>query len=215
METIYTGHSGQKLFIYNYDNFIYLRWTQGTELSRPVLLCNDYSSGFSSTIFNNCIHFCYLNLHGDLILKNVMNANILYRLSSENLPDYNKPLLLSAFEQLILLYFITNPLDNTFRLHIHFPLSEKEIPISIPSFPTLPNIHFLPLTDMLILSFQMNPVTYYCLNSNEEFYPLCFIPEKELENIKKQYETLMNTALQYKNEASKWYHKYYTQLKKK
>ena len=250
METIYTGNSGQKLFIYNYDNFIYLRWTRGTELSRTVLLCNDYSSGFSSTVFNNCIHFSYLNLHRDLILKNVMSADILYRLPSENLPDYNTPLLLSAFEQLILLYFITNPLDNTFRLHIHLPLAKKEIPITIPPFPTLPIIHFLPLTDKLILSFQTNPVTYYCLNSDEEFYPLCFIPEQEyllvksenelsrtetsrlkkqqvqlqeilkqkeavIENIRMQYETLMNTALQYKNEASKWYNKYYDQLKKK
>ena len=43
METIYTGSSGQKIIIYTDANFIFLRTATGADISRSILLSNDYN----------------------------------------------------------------------------------------------------------------------------------------------------------------------------
>ena len=250
METIYTGSSGQKLFLYNSENFIYLRTSSGMDISRPILLCSDYSSGLSSVIFHDSIHFLYQNLHGDLIIRNILDSNILYRLSADKSPDYAAPLLLTFRDRLLLFYFVKNPLDETYLLKLIFPLETVEIDFTSPAFPSLPKVQFLQLNDLLIFSCKL-PSEYYIYQMNENFEcsGVQFIAEtafeslkndfenkyaKELtnyqkkltvlnkkieekenliDNIRSQYDELMNTALRYKEEAAKWYHKFYSRKK--
>lgn len=250
METIYTGSSGQKLFLYNSENFIYLRTSSGMDISRPILLCSDYSSGLSSVIFHDSIHFLYQNLHGDLIIRNILDSNILYRLSADKSPDYAAPLLLTFRDRLLLFYFVKNPLDETYLLKLTFPLEMAETDFISPVFPTLPKVQYLHLSDLLIFSCKL-PSEYYIyqLNENFECSGVQFVAETALEalkddlrnkftteltdyqeavtvlnkkieekenliaSIQSQYNELMNTALRYKEEAAKWYHKFYSRKK--
>ena len=237
METIYTDNLGQKLFLYNSGSFIYLRKTAGIDISRPILLCNDYATGLYSTIFQNSIYFVYQNLQGDLILRNVMEPNILYQLSSEESPDYVNPILLCFCDILVLLYYVNNPLDNSYLLRMCCPLTGKEIATDIPSFSDIPQCQTIHFEDKLLFSFTANGITtFYCLNSVLQFsYIQLFtspdlqklidtntLPHKEqsekyehkikeqetiISSIKLQYDDLMNTAIQYREEAKKWYNK--------
>ena len=248
MEIIYTGKSGQKLFLYNSDNFIYLRSATGAEISRAILLCNDYADGLSSVIYNDSIHFVYQNLHGNLILRSIMDSNILYQLSSQESPDYKNPKLITYSNHLLLLYFITNPLDNTYQMRLCFPLEKKDIPVAIPAFTILPIIHSFLCNNGLFLFCKSDEEHYYEIDENNILNPVHIISnslldefdakeiqhhlllQKEqeqnnilkrkiaeqdaiIESIKQQYEDLMNTALQYREEAAKWHNKYYSKNK--
>lgn len=247
METIYTGNLGQKLFLYNSESFIYLRTSSGMDISRPILLCSDYSSGLSSVIFHDSIHFLYQNLQGDLIIRNILDSNILYRLPADKSPDYAAPLLLTFRDRLLLFYFVKNPLDETYLLKLTFPLEMTETNFSSPAFPALPKVQYLHLDDSLIFSCKL-PAKYYIYQMDKDFTcsEVQFIAKTALESIKNdfenkfakeltdyheklavfnkkieekeklidsissQYDELMNTALRYKEEAAKWYHKFYS-----
>jgi len=248
MEVIYTGKSGQKLFLYNSDSFIYLRSATGAEISRAILLCNDYADGLSSVIYNDSIHFVYQNLHGNLILRSIMDSNILYQLSSQESPDYKNPRLINYSNHLLLLYFINNPLDNTYQMRMCFPLEKKEISAAIPAFATLPIVHSFFCNDGLFLFCKSDEEYYYEIDEHnilnpvhiinhsvlaefdakETQYHMLYQKEQEqnqilkrkiaeqdtiIESIKQQYDELMNTALQYREEAAKWYNKYYSKNK--
>lgn len=250
METIYTGTLGQKLFLYSSENSIYLRTSSGMDISRPVLLCSDYSTGLSSVIFHDSIHFLYQNLQGDLIIRNILDSNILYRLSADKSPDYAAPLLLTFRDRLLLFYFVKNPLDETYLLKIIFPLEMTEITFASPAFPSLPKVQYLQLNDLLVFSCRLTSEYYiYQMNKNFECLEMQFISEtalkslkddfenkyakelvdyqekltvlnkkieekeKLIDSIRSQYEELMNTALRYKEEAAKWYHKFYSKKK--
>lgn len=250
METIYTGNSGQKLFLYSSENFIYLRTSTGMDISRPILLCSDYTGGLSSVIFHDSIHFLYQNLHGDLIIRNILDSNILYRMSADKSPDYAAPLLLTFKDKLLLLYFVKNPLDETYLLKIIFPFEMTKPEFSSPPFPALPQLQCLNLNDTLIIScrlpeecciYQLNQdfnctdvqfLTSESLKSLQNDYKNQYLQEysnyrESLDILKKtieekdilidkislQYDELMNTALRYKEEAAKWYHKFCTKKK--
>ena len=241
METIYTGNLGQKLFLYNSDNFIYLRTSSGMDISKPILLCSDYSGGLSSVIYKDSIYFLYQNLHKDLVLRNIMDSNIKFSLSADNSPEFTAPLLLSFADRLLILYFVKNPLDKTYHLKLIFPVEKTEPDFSFPSFSALPKVQYLYLNDSLIFTCLLPEKSrIYQINNHFELSGVQILTEdalestrmdyekkltafqeqltimsnkihekdKLIESIRTQYDSLMNTALQYKEEASKWYHKF-------
>lgn len=227
METIYTGPLGQKLFLYSDNNFLYLRSCIGTDISRPILLCDDYSNSLSGSIFQDSVHFSYQNIHGDLIVRNILDPHILFRLSAKESPDYASPVLLILQNKLLLLYFIQNPLDETYLLRALYPLEETEITWNPIRFSKLPSLQFIHEKDFLIMLCQNeNSSVFYKITNHSEpvIVPLLTsldikkqinhaLQEKNniIENIRQQYEELRNTAIQYRDEASKWYNKYYSQ----
>ncbi len=227
METIYTGNLGQKLFLYTSDNFIYLRSAIGADISRPILLGSDYRDGLSSTVFQDSIHFTYINFHGDLHIRNILDSQILFRLSSEDSPDYTSPHLITFQDKLLLFYFIKNPLNESYLLRAVYPLEEAQVNWSPILFSTFPHIEFLNLGNNLIMACQEdNHASFYRISVNCSYESVQILSvsdikaqteallqpkDKLIENIKIQYEELRNTAIAYKDEATKWYNKYSSQ----
>ena len=224
METIYTGPDGQKLFLYTDANFIFLRTVTGCEISRPTLLGNDYETDFSSTIFQETVYFTYKNIHGDLIMRNILTSAILFRLPAEDSPGYYSPRLFVFGDKLYLFYFVINPLNNSYLLQATCPFEQTSLSWSPLVFSKLPGIQFIDSgNNMILVCNEKDAVSFYKIDKFNNCEKVTFISYNEIQKqtnellaqkdsqiayIKRQYDELMNTATSYRDEAAKWYNRY-------
>lgn len=227
METIYTGTLGQKLFLYTNNNCIYLRSAIGEDVSRPILLGTDYKGSLSSIVFHDSIHFSYINSQGDVLVRNILDSKIIFRLSCESSPDYISTHLHIFQDNLLLFYFIRNPLNESFLLHAVFPCKDSFPNWTPIPFLTLPQLTCITSASRLFLICTGNgKLSVFRINKDLSHEPVQFMTasdirrqnetllqpkDKLIESMKSQYEELRNTAIAYRNEANKWYRKYNSQ----
>ena len=215
MGNIYSLSVNKNVIIYTYDSFIIMRTIQANSVTNGILLSNDYSSGFSSTIHNSTIYYLYQNKQGSLIIKSIIDARNLYSKVSGQELAMLEPSLISFKNYLLLFFVIENPIDNLFYLKISLPLEENKHIICQEKFVVCPKIKLVHTPSLLFIIVQTPEEVYiYCLDgtltltqykSNEAVKLM--LEEKELliTQISNQYNELMNVATQYKEEAKKWY----------
>lgn len=215
MGNIYSLSVNKNVIIYTYDSFIIMRTIQANSVTNGILLSNDYSSGFSSTIHNSTIYYLYLNKQGSLIIKSIIDARNLYSKASDQELTMLEPSLISFKNYLLLFFVIENPIDNLFYLKISLPLEENKHIVCNEKFVVRPKIKLVHTPSLLFIIVQTSKEVYiYCLDStltltqykSSEAVKL-MLEEKELliTQISTQYNELMNVATQYKEEAKKWY----------
>lgn len=215
MGNIYSLSVNKNVIIYTYDSFIIMRTIQANSVTNGILLSNDYSSGFSSTIHNSTIYYLYQNKQGSLIIKSIIDARNLYSKASGQELAMLEPSLISFKNYLLLFFVIENPIDNLFYLKISLPLEENKHIVCNEKFVVCPKIKLVHTPSLLFIIVQTPEEVYiYCLDStltltqykSSEAVKL-MLEEKELliTQISNQYNELMNVATQYKEEAKKWY----------
>lgn len=215
MGNIYSLSVNKNVIIYTYDSFIIMRTIQANSVTNGILLSNDYSSGFSSTIHNSTIYYLYQNKQGSLIIKSIIDARNLYSKVSGQELAMLEPSLISFKNYLLLFFVIENPIDNLFYLKISLPLEENKHIVCNEKFVVCPKIKLVHTPSLLFIIVQTPEEVYiYCLDStltltqykSNEAVKL-MLEEKELliTQISNQYNELMNVATQYKEEAKKWY----------
>ena len=215
MGNIYSLSVNKNVIIYTYDSFIIMRTIQANSVTNGILLSNDYSSGFSSTIHNSTIYYLYQNKQGSLIIKSIIDARNLYSKVSGQELAILEPSLISFKNYLLLFFVIENPIDNLFYLKISLPLEENKHIVCNEKFVVCPKIKLVHTPSLLFIIVQTPEEVYiYCLDStltltqykSSEAVKL-MLEEKELliTQISNQYNELMNVATQYKEEAKKWY----------
>ncbi len=215
MGNIYSLSVNKNVIIYTYDSFIIMRTIQANSVTNGILLSNDYSSGFSSTIHNSTIYYLYQNKQGSLIIKSIIDARNLYSKASDQELTMLEPSLISFKNYLLLFFVIENPIDNLFYLKISLPLEENKHIVCNEKFVVCPKIKLVHTPSLLFIIVQTPEEVYiYCLDStltltqykSSEAVKL-MLEEKELliTQISNQYNELMNVATQYKEEAKKWY----------
>lgn len=215
MGNIYSLSVNKNVIIYTYDSFIIMRTIQANSITNGILLSNDYSSGFSSTIHNSTIYYLYQNKQGSLIIKSIIDARNLYSKVSGQELAMLEPSLISFKNYLLLFFVIENPIDNLFYLKISLPLEENKHIVCNEKFVVCPKIKLVHTPSLLFIIVQTPEEVYiYCLDStltltqykSSEAVKL-MLEEKELliTQISNQYNELMNVATQYKEEAKKWY----------
>lgn len=249
MGTIFSISSDKNLLLYSSGSSICLRTSSGLEITRPLILCNDFSSSLSSAVYHDIIYFVYQNTEGDLIFRNVLDNTILFRLYAKDALHYFSPLLILQEEKLMLLFLVENPLSGEYILKYTFPLDTPNTTHNIDTFPTLPQIQWICPGASLLLVCNDYEKNYFYLKKEGIFQPIILKTTKELEienhqkenkiekieqelaaistmltqkeqelfekiktieSAKQQYDNLMNTAYRYKEEAEKWYTKYYS-----
>ncbi|MCM1050164.1 MAG: hypothetical protein NC433_17260 [Clostridiales bacterium] len=166
MGNVYAVDTHKNLIIYSTGNYICLRTSVGENLTRPIILCNDYASDLSDIVYNNTIYYAYQNTNQDIILRSVIERDDLYKISSRNTPDCFYPQIVAIQNTLILFYFVKNPVDNSYRLKTLFPLQPEQkfiLPESIFSpnaepdalgeavFSSLPILRILPVGTALFI----------------------------------------------------------------
>lgn len=215
MGNIYSLSVNKNVIIYTYDSFIIMRTIQANSVTNGILLSNDYSSGFSSTIHNSTIYYLYQNKQGSLVIKSIIDARNLYSKVSGQELAMLEPSLISFKNYLLLFFVIENPIDNLFYLKISLPLEENKHIVCNEKFVVCPKIKLVHTPSLLFIIVQTPEEVYiYCLDStltltqykSNEAVKL-MLEEKELliTQISNQYNELMNVATQYKEEAKKWY----------
>lgn len=215
MGNIYSLSVNKNVIIYTYDNFIIMRTIQANSVTNGILLSNDYSSGFSSTIHNSTIYYLYQNKQGSLIIKSIIDARNLYSKVSGQELSMLEPSLISFKNYLLLFFVIENPIDNLFYLKISLPLEENKHIICQEKFVVCPKIKLVHTPSLLFIIVQTPEEVYiYCLDntltltqykSNEAVKVMLEAKEQLITHITTQYNELMNVATQYKEEAKKWY----------
>lgn len=166
MGNVYAVDAQKNLIIYSTGNYICLRTSIGENLTRPIILCNDYASDLSDIVYNNTIYYVYQNTNQDIILRSVIERDDLYKISSRNTPDCFYPQIAAIQKTLILFYFVKNPVDNSYCLKTLLPLQAEQkfiLPGSLFSsntestvlgegiFATLPSLRILPVGEMLLI----------------------------------------------------------------
>lgn len=232
MGNLYSIDSERSLFLYPYHQFVYLRNLSGEQIGKPTVLCSDYSADLSSTIHKNTLYFAYQNTRGDLLVRSILDPVSFFRISAFEANDCSHPVLFSLGEELLLVYIIKNPLNLEYSLKCVFPFNEEKVGTVPESFSEIPE--FSAQTDpagMLLWIRDHSRKLLFFISPDLSLTPLePAAPLKErirklqseaeaqtaqnaalehtIREISEQYEQLMDTARQYRDEAKKWYDSY-------
>lgn len=150
MANIYALDTERNLLLYHSGNNIFLGTSNGRAFTRAVSLCNDYAGELSDVIYNGTVYFSYQNSNHDIILRNITDTEPVFQILQQDIPDCFSPKLLVFQDTLLLLYFIKNPLNDTYLLKSIFP-----------EHPT----HKLPISAI----FQNKPTIYSTFSNNRMF----------------------------------------------
>lgn len=238
MGNIYLLDNERQMILYESNNYICLRTINHSNLGRPIILCSNYKKCLSSSIINNMLYYSYINLDNDIIVKNIIDTEILYHLQCKDSFVVHNPFIISHKEKLLLTYILKNPLDLSYSIKAIYPLENKSAFELDYSYSDIPNIKCLNTAYSLIYQISSSisdsePTFIEIKNDNtvkqltsknistkisdnsSDFNYKEEVTNKDLiiSNIKSQYNELMNTALEYKNEAKKWYDKYMDLIK--
>lgn len=232
MGSIYSIDSERSLFIYPYHQAIYLRILSGERIGKPSLLCSDYATDLSGVLHKNALYFAYQNTQGELLVKNISDPGFLFRISSLEADSCSHPVLFQSGQELLLVYITENPFRMEYSLKCASPLnSQKGCTISesfseIPAFTgqsvstglllwinvhsrkllffLTPELSLIPLEPALPLKERIHKLQAELEDQKDQKASL----EHTIRDISGQYEQLMDTARQYRNDAKKWYDKY-------
>lgn len=141
MEIIYTTEQNRKLFFYTYEAQLYLRAMQGERVARPLLLCNNYQSGLSSTLYNGALYYCYLNQDRSLLVRSLAEPTVLFRLDGTDTVSYEAPHLVVFAGRLLLFYIEKN--QNSYSLKSHTLFAEAKPEVLPDCFFNIPKLQLL------------------------------------------------------------------------
>lgn len=189
MGNVYAVDAEQNLILYTTGNYICLRTSVRENLTRPIILCDDYASDLSDLVYHNTIYYAYQNTNRDIILRSVIEQNDLYKISSRSTPDCFYPQVAAIRKLLILFYFVKNPVDNSYCLKTTFPLQPEQkllLPGDLFSteaassvsgeavFCSLPALHVLPVGGELIVHLSHDTEEFvFSINESLQCDKLC------------------------------------------
>lgn len=223
MANVYTAGKDRRLIIYSISRYIFLRTAYADGIERPIILAADYFDGLTEVIWNDTIYYAYQNQNKDIIVRNVLDTNIVYQTRCNENPDMHCPCLAVCNGKLVLFYMVTNPVTENMGLKCVLPM-QSGLQVEVPT--ECDNIDMYQVycvqgrlylyTDVM---YQVTePGRYRCLIYQDEennitetiAYYQRRIEELEatIESAKTQYNDLMETAISYRDEAIKWRSKF-------
>lgn len=142
MEVIYTTEQSRTLFLYPFENRLYLRTIQNERITRPLLLCSNYQSGLSGTLYNQALYYSYLSHDNSLLVRSLTESIPVFRLDGTSTVSYSTPHLV-VFADRLLFFYIEKSRDSYF-LKSHALFAEGQ-PETLPDcFSDAPKLHVLP-----------------------------------------------------------------------
>ena len=162
MELFPFTESGTPILLSVSDSGLFLHPVHNEHFGHPILLCSGYKNGFSGCIYNDSLHYAYINKENSLLLRRLHESTTLFRLDSADTVTYRTPQLVPAGGSLFLFYFAEE--HGSYRLKLRVPLSGSEpaLPEAFQTaFPKLPTLS-LQTTDRYLYLFLI--VMCYRLN---------------------------------------------------
>ncbi len=236
MGNVYSIGNQKNLIIYSCGQYIYLRIAFQDMIDRPIILATDYKSDLYETIYNTTLHYSYTNQAGDIVIKSILETNVLHRLPITDSPDCINAGLTVFNNELVMLYLIKNPLDDTYILKCALPFTLGYTYNIYGTFHAVPRIKTIPFKEMLYIIIDEQQPEILGIDTNYEIHKLLhdrmdsnleneissrytdeisrlnsvIMQQNDIiESIKLQYNELMDTATKYRDEAIKWRGKFY------
>lgn len=228
MGNIFAISSEKSLMLYSQGNHIFLLAATLDMPCRPALLARDFASDLSETIYNKTLYYTYLNTQNDVLIKSILDNTVLFTLTSTEAIHYNTPHIVTFANQLLLFYAIKNPLNGDFMVKGMVLFEDSNVTDTTYlsglscSFAELPAIKTFLMHNRLIVLFS-TAAEYRIFLLTEHLKVLKLEDSRDkiallaakdsllasqtatIESIKSQYNELMQTASQYREEARKWY----------
>lgn len=188
-------------------------------------------------VLGDTIYYAYQNQNGDILVKNVMNNEALFRVKSSENPDMHCPQLVVNKDRLLLFYMVTNPLTDRLSLRAVCPLEEGDslnIPVDCENvdmyevfgmqgraFLYVDNFYEITADGKFVLcqdtgSLKQNEEKIHeyeiqlntYMQQQAQSKQVIAQLEATIESAKAQYNELMETAIAYRDEAIKWRSKF-------
>lgn len=237
MRDIYFFGQNKSVVLYTYRKQIYRATLDGGQLVRPVLLSGDYAEGLSDAYYRGTVYYSYISSKRELLLKNMTDRTPEYKVSITADKSILVPQL-AEWNGSLLLCYLKSGEDGRYQFKGEFPFEDRSflLPGSYPAdakynFLLSDDKLFLVISTLVehwcFVSERMGDFTEWTRKREEEesgkeegsdsqelSERIQLLEEKlrekeaVIESVKTQYEDLMNTAIQYRDEAKKWRGKY-------
>lgn len=212
MGYIYSAGLDKYLTLYTNGEHILLRTINQNQIGRTMYLANNYHSELSSVIFNQSLYYSYLSTSGEILVKSLKGPTPLFAFTPNESTTIASPVLISFSQNLYLIYIYNNLSQACYFIKCTCPL------LNLPgfnldlSFENMPEFKILMCNNTLILHI-FNEKKSFIFEINKDLTITELISKAQtdslIENIKVQYNELMDTATAYKNELINLHKKIY------
>ncbi len=124
MGSVYRAAEG-KLVLYAQEGRIFLRTLTRDSMGRAIILTTDYGSDLTDVLYRGTVYYAYKNTEGDILIKNIVEHGVQYRLGAEGGPVSAMPKLTVVGETLLLFYAVRNPVDGQYGLRCQLPFGKE------------------------------------------------------------------------------------------
>lgn len=166
--------SGTPLLLSASESGLFLHPIRNERFGHPFLLCSGYKDSFSGCVYNDSLHYAYINKENSLLLRRLHESTLLFRLDSTDAVTYQAPQLVPVGSTLFLFYFEEE--HGSYRLKLRLPFSDAELPLPEAiqtSFCELPSLCLQTFGPCLYLFLTAGAtVLSYRYSSNTSFEPL-------------------------------------------
>ena len=175
MELFSFTESDTPLLLSASESGLFLYPVHNERFGHPFLLCSGYKCGFSGCLYNDTLHYTYINKENTLLLRRLHESTLLFRLDSTDTVTYRTPQLVTFRD--ILFLFYAEVLEDSFRLKLRLPFSEVSPQLPDPfqmsfSQPPLLLLHSTETYLYLFLYNESAPVSYR-YSKEKGFESLC------------------------------------------
>ena len=180
--------SGSNLFLHPVHN---------EHFGHPFPLCSGYKNGFSGCVFNNTLHYAYINKENSLLLRRLNDSSPLFRLNSSDTLTYQAPQLIGLNHLLFLFYFEKE--YGSYHLKLQSPLTDTELPL-----PEIFQTHF---EELPALSLQItNRYLYLFLTTGTTTVSYRYSPITSFEPLSSPKELLSELQVPWEAEKKQLEH---------
>ena len=130
MGSVYRTSEGN-LVLYAQEEKIYLRTLVREGAGRAVVLASDYAADLTDILYRGTVYYAYKNTEGEILVRNIADHGIWYRLGEEGGPEGYRPRLAVIGERLVLFYAVKNPLDGQYSLRCQVPDGQDKEQLSL------------------------------------------------------------------------------------
>lgn len=104
MEKIYELREEYSVIFFDRGRQLIMQHKEGERIGRPVLLANDYESGFGGILYEDTFYYVYVTVDGELLLRNIRDNMVYYRIAGEG--RIPVPLRLSVRQGQLMLWYL-------------------------------------------------------------------------------------------------------------
>lgn len=186
MELFPFVESGVPVLVSASENGLFLHPIHNERFGHPFLLCSGYKKGFSGCVYNDSLYYTYINKENSLLLRRFHESTTLFRLDNTDTVAYQAPQLVTFQGSLLLFY--SERTQDTYRLKLHLPFSDREPKLpdifgqaySTPPLLSLQAtgqyLYLFLTTDNTVSAYRYSSAGFETLSSEEELLSRLLIP---------------------------------------